>query len=88
MESQYITISADAFRKIINSFEENLTVKDTSNYFDVQKACAYLKCSVTYLWRMRKSGKLNAISSGRKIYFRKNDLDAFLESNIKEVGNG
>ena len=40
-----------------------------------------LRCSRTFLWKERKSGRIKAIKAGRKVLFSQSSIDAYLELN-------
>jgi excisionase family DNA binding protein len=44
----------------------------------VREAMEYLRCSRMLLWQIRHRGELSAFKVGKKLLFRRSDLDNFL----------
>jgi excisionase family DNA binding protein len=65
--------------KIFNSKKEEQKLNEDENY-TIKKACDFLKCSETKLWRLRRSGKLKEYRSGRRILLKKSELEGYLLS--------
>lgn len=53
-----------------------------------EEASEYMRCSKVFLWRRKKEGKLKAVTAGKKVLFRRSDIDAYLNLNAKEVIHG
>jgi len=52
---------------------------------DTNELCALLKISKSTLQRMRSNYRIGYIKSGRKIYYRKGDVTAYLDSRRHEA---
>jgi len=66
------------------------TTDNASEWMTVKEAAAYLGCSRSFLNFHRYTEKVLLPYSrlGRRIRYRKSDLDAFLEKNtVKEIGD-
>lgn len=65
--------------KIFDYQKKDEKPNEDENY-TIKKACDFLKCSPTKLWRLRKNGKLKEYRSGRRILFKKSELEDYLLS--------
>jgi excisionase family DNA binding protein len=50
--------------------------------FTVEQLREYLSCSRGFVYRLMKDHKLPHVQLGRRIYFRKKDVDKFMESKL------
>lgn len=49
-------------------------------WLTVDPAAAYLQQTSRWLMRARQEGRIPAVKIGRRLYFRRSDLDAFIEA--------
>ncbi len=63
--------------KIFNS-QKKEQKQNEDEYYTIKKACDFLKCSETKLWRLRKNGKLKGYKNGRGILLKKSDLEDYI----------
>ncbi len=52
----------------------------TTAYLDVDQAAAYLACQPHRIYDLKASGRLRHFRDGRRLLFRREDLDAVLEA--------
>lgn len=52
----------------------------TDEFLTVKEACAFLKCSETKLWRLRKKGSIKDYKNGRGILLKKSELEEYLNN--------
>ena len=57
------------------------SISKPSDLMTLKEAAEYLRCSKVSIWRKRKNGQLIGIKAGGKILFKKNSVEAYLESN-------
>jgi len=50
--------------------------------FTVEELGKYLSCSRGFIYSLMKKHKLPHVQLGRRIYFRKKDVDRFMESKL------
>jgi len=82
---EVLTIESKSFNILIEKIDlmakllvsEGKT-KDREQLLDTYELCQYLKISPSTAQRMRKNYKISFIKSGRKIYYYKVDIEAFL----------
>jgi len=55
-----------------------------SELMSVDEVCDLLKVSKPTLWRWRKHGDIPFVKYGRKVWFKKTDIDRFIEDNYIE----
>lgn len=53
-----------------------------------EEAQAYLGIGATMLWKLEAEGKVAAVRIGRRVLFRREDLDAFVEGCRRHAGDG
>ena len=46
--------------------------------FTLSEAAQYIRCSKVFIWQRRRAGDLVGLHAGRKVLFRKSELDRFL----------
>jgi len=63
--------------KIFNS-QKKEEKQSEDEYYTIKKACNFIKCSETKLWRLRKNGKLKGYKNGRGILLKKSDLEDYI----------
>jgi len=79
----------DAVKKIVESQEERKqptkSDKESESQLITKEAVKALLGNVSdpTLWRWDKEGKLQAIKIGRKILYKKKDIDLIIESQVK-----
>lgn len=75
----------DAFRCIIDEKlkqSENITANETKEiYLNEEEVCEILKTSHSTLWRWHKTGYLVPINIGRKIKYKKSNVNEILNNN-------
>jgi len=54
-------------------------------YFTISDACELLSCSRRHLLYLRQSGQINFVKNGKKIFFKREDLEAFFDDNYIET---
>lgn len=75
VEKTQIVLSAKEFLSLMDYFRsEQQKEADESVYLTRKEAAAFLKCDLTTLWRMAKSGKITHHKVGNKAYFQKSEL--------------
>lgn len=42
------------------------------------EAAQYMRCTRAFLWKMRKEGKLQSLSAGKKVLFERSAIESFL----------
>ncbi|MDP9417215.1 MAG: helix-turn-helix domain-containing protein [Actinomycetota bacterium] len=57
---------------------ERIAPATTSPWLDVDEAAAYLRCSRQRIYDLRHAGDLTPHRDGRRLLFRRDDLDAYL----------
>ena len=50
-------------------------------YYNIEEVCAALNVSKRHLQYLRDSGQIGYVKSGRKIYFKAEDLQEFFDKN-------
>ncbi|NBC05546.1 MAG: helix-turn-helix domain-containing protein [Bacteroidetes bacterium] len=77
------------FEKIIASKLPDLIRDATAKeYYTISETCDLLDVSRRHLQYLRDSGQINYVKNGRKVYFRKQDLDDFFDKNLIEAQEG
>lgn len=51
-----------------------------SGLLDLAEACEYLKVSRTTIFRLRKAKALPALKIGKRLFFRREDLDTYIRT--------
>ncbi len=69
----------DIFKKILK--ENELIKNKTDENLNVQQASNYLKISISKLYKDCNLGKIPFCKIGKKLIFKKNDLDEYLKFN-------
>lgn len=90
------TPSKEEFQEAIDrSFEKPLEEKlpalirkaTEKKYYTINETCKLLDVSRRHLQYLRTSGQINYIKNGKKLYFRREDLEEFFDSNyIDQTG--
>jgi excisionase family DNA binding protein len=52
-----------------------------SPLFTESEAARYLRISARNLWQLRKAGKIRVTRIGRKVFYRRENLDQFIAAN-------
>lgn len=95
MPNAYFPTKEEFQNAIENSFQKLLADKlprlirkaTEKKYCTIGEACDLLDCSRRHLLYLRESGQINYIKNGKKIYFRREDLDHFFDENyINKAG--
>ena len=74
------------FEKILSDKLPALIRKATQKqYFTISDACELLSCSRRHLLYLRQSGQINFVKNGKKIFFKREDLEAFFDDNYIET---
>ena len=81
-----IAIGKDQFEQIcsrLDSIEKQIgqPSKQYSEWVSTKEAKELLGVGTTTLWAMRNRGQIKANRVGRKLYFRRNDLELLIENN-------
>ncbi len=56
---------------------------DTSELLTDKEAAQFLRLSTLSLWRLRKKGELPFVRLATKLLYRRTDLIAFIEQNLR-----
>jgi len=74
------------FERILSDKLPALIRKATQKqYFTISDACELLSCSRRHLLYLRQSGQINFVKNGKKIFFKREDLEAFFDDNYTET---
>lgn len=92
MPEQFIASKEEFQNTVESTFEKLLSEKlphlirkaTEKKYFTINEACEMLDCSRRHLLYLRNSGQINYIKNGKKIYFRREDLEDFFDENYIE----
>lgn len=77
-----------SFEKLIQNRLPALIRKATEKkYYTIDEACDLLDVSRRHLLYLRQSGKIGYIKEGKKIYFRREDLEEFFDRNYIPAEN-
>jgi excisionase family DNA binding protein len=63
--------------KLISKNESN----DTKTIFDFEKACEFIGCSASYLYKKTSCAEIPHYKNGRRVYFIKESLEEWLLKN-------
>jgi excisionase family DNA binding protein len=96
MPNAYFPTQQDFEDTIERKFEKLLSDKlpalirraTEKKYFTISEACELLDCSRRHLLYLRQSGQINYVKNGKKIYFKREDLEAFFDTNYIEAEAG
>jgi excisionase family DNA binding protein len=78
-----------SFEKLIEDRLPALIRKATEKkYYTISDVCELLDCSRRHLLYLRQSGQINYVKNGKKIYFKRDDLTAFFDTNYIEAADG
>jgi excisionase family DNA binding protein len=50
-----------------------------------KQAAKYLQCSIVTFWKIRKVANIQSVLVGKKLFFRKEDLDKYLKREVCHV---
>lgn len=78
IERKFEQIFADKLPALIRRATEK-------KYFTISEACELLDCSRRHLLYLRQSGQINYVKNGKKIYFKREDLESFFDTNYIEA---
>jgi excisionase family DNA binding protein len=53
-------------------------------HYTIDEVCELLSVSRRHLTYLRESGQINYVKNGRKVYFKREDLDNFFDENYIE----
>lgn len=92
MPTNYFPSKEEFEDTIENSFEKLLEKKlpalirkaTEKKYYTINEVCELLDVSRRHLLYLRQSGQINFIKNGKKIYFRREDLEEFFDENYIE----
>ena len=74
------------FEKIVaNRLPEMIRRATEKKYYTIPEVCELLDVTRQHLSYLRRSGQINYIKNGRKVYFRREDLEEFFEKNLIEA---
>jgi len=84
MKEGIVVLSSKQLEALIEEVVERILQQTNSptvpeEWLSLKEACAYLTVSKPTLYRMRLNGVLKGRTIGRKVLFRRSELDAFLE---------
>lgn len=75
-----------AFERIMaNRLPELIRKATEKKYYTIDETCELLDCTRRHLQYLRSTGQINFIKNGRKVYFRREDLEKFFDSNYIET---
>ena len=72
------------FRKIKKFIDVNGLQISSPKYMNIEEAADYIDRPKSYLYGQTHKNQISHIKKGRKLYFRKDDLDKFLEAGKRE----
>jgi excisionase family DNA binding protein len=85
-QAEFEDIIERKFEKILSDKLPALIRKATQKqYFTISDACELLSCSRRHLLYLRQSGQINIVKNGKKIFFKREDLEAFFDDNYIET---
>ena len=85
-KEEFETTIERSFEKLIANRLPNLIRKATEKkYYTIADTCELLDASRRHLQYLRDSGQINFIKNGRKVYFRREDLEKFFDENYIET---
>lgn len=74
-----------SFEKLIEDRLPALIRKATEKkYYTINEVCELLDVSRRHLQYLRDSGQINHVKNGKKVYFKREDLDEFFDRNYIE----
>lgn len=78
-KNEFESFKIEVLKKIKALFEELKTEMSSKELFTENELCVYLGISKSTIQNYRKDGKIHFIQIKNKIYFRKSDVDTFLD---------
>lgn len=69
---------------VVNLVPELIRRVSQKEYMSISETCDLLSCTRRHLQHLRNTGRINYIKRGKKIYFRKTDVDKYLNSHLIE----
>ena len=74
----------EAVRSNLPEIIRRATAKE---YLTIAETCEALDCTRRHLQYLRDSGQIGYVKSGKKVYFKADDLEAFFNRNYIEAGD-
>lgn len=79
----------ESFSKLLAEKLPALIRKATEKkYYTINEVCELLDISRRHLLYLRSSGQINYIKNGKKIYFKRDDLESFFDVNYIQAEAG
>jgi excisionase family DNA binding protein len=75
------TVQNAVEKAVTNRLPEIIRRATRKEYLTIKETCELLNVSRRHLQYLRDSSQLNYVKSGRKIYFRTEDLEQFFDEN-------
>lgn len=79
------TVSQAVERVIKKSIPEIVQRATRKEFYTIEEACQYLDVSRRHLQYLRTTNQISYVKNGRKVYFKHEDLQNFMEENYIEV---
>lgn len=70
---------------VTKAIEKKLSASDADPLFTIEQAASYLNCSEVHIWKLRRDGKIQSASSGRKVLIPKSSIDSHLNLSTKSL---
>ena len=81
------SVRAAVQEAVRNNLPEIIRRVTAKEYYTIGEVCELLDCTRRHLQYLRDSEQIGYVKSGKKIYFRAKDLDAFFNRNYIHAGD-
>lgn len=81
--SELVEAAAERVAELLADRLDALLAPPPEGYLDVDRAAAYLAAKRSRIYELAESGRLRSYRDGRRLLFRRDDLDAALD--VREV---
>ena len=80
------TVRAAVEQAVISRLPEIIRKVTAKEFYTISEACDILNCTRRHLQYLRDSGQIAYVKSGKKIYFKAEDIERFFDRNYIEAG--
>lgn len=79
------TVRAAVEEAVTSRLPEIIRRATAKEFYTIKETCDLLSCTRRHLQYLRDSGQISYIKTGKKIYFRAEDIEAFFNRNYIEA---